>query len=128
MSLPPLWLTLQPQVGYTQILLSQSGSGTLLKARLACEPMHPGALAKFLESLADWHGRPLFAVLDADAEEVRRSPERWARMTGEAAQSPAITVEWSAPVQGRLGKERFFSMGDFSSARRLLTHAATGQR
>lgn len=128
MSPLPLWLTLQPQEGYTQILLSQSGSGPLLKARLGCEPMHPGALAKFLESLADWHGLPLFAVLDADAEQVRRYPERWARMTGEAAQSPSITVEWSAPPQARLGQERFFSMGDFSSARRLLTHAATGQR
>jgi hypothetical protein len=128
MSPPPLWLTLQPQEDYTQILLSQSGTGTLLKARLACEPMHPGALSKFLESLADWHGRPLFAVLDADAEQVRRSPERWARMMGEAAQSPSITVEWSAPVRGKLWKERFFTLGDFSSARRLLTHAATGQR
>jgi transposase len=46
MSPPPLWLTLQPCRSYTQILLSQSGSGTLLKARLASEPMHPGALAK----------------------------------------------------------------------------------
>jgi len=128
MSPPPLWLTLQPQEDYTQILLSQSGTGTLLKARLAPEPMHPGALSKLLESLADWHGRPLFAVLDADAEQVRRSPERWARMMGEAAQSPSITVEWSAPVQGKLWKERFFTLGDFSSARRLLTHAATGQR
>jgi hypothetical protein len=50
MSPPPLWLTLQPQVNYTQILLSQPGSGTLLKARLAPEPMHPGALGKFVSA------------------------------------------------------------------------------
>jgi hypothetical protein len=123
-----LWLTLQPGSRFTQILLSQPGMGTLLKARLAPEPMHPGALAKFLESLSDWQGRPLLAVLDADAEEVRRSPERWARMMGEAANSASITVEWSAPPPGKLSRERFFDMGDFASARRLLTHAATGQR
>lgn len=129
MSPLPLWLSIQPRLGYTQLLLTQSGSGTLLKARLAPEPMHPGALSKFLESLADWHGRPLFAVLDADAEEVVRSPERWARMTGEATQSPSITIEWSAPRSTRLGRERFFEMGgDFASARRLLTLGATGLR
>ena len=82
----------------------------------------------FLEALAGWHGRPLSAVLDADAEEVLRSPERWARMMGEAAQNPSITVEWCAPAQGKLWRDRFFEVGDFGSARRLLVHAATGQR
>lgn len=128
MSSPPLWLALQPGQSHTQMLLSQSGTGTLLKARLSPEPMHPGALAKLLEALADWQGQSLFAVLDADAEEVRRCPERWARMTDEAVKSPAITVEWSAPVQGPLWRERFFEMGDFASTRRLLTRSATGLR
>ena len=128
MSLPPLWLTLHPRATHTQILLSQAGTGTLLKARLGPEPMHPGALSKFLESLADWHGRELFAVLDADAEEVQRAPERWSRMLGEAAARPSIKVEWSAVPEGRLARQRFFEFGDFSSAQRLLVHAATGQR
>ena len=63
MSLPPLWLSLEPRLAFTQILLSQPGTGTLLKARLAPEPRHPGALTMFLEALAGWHGRPLSAVL-----------------------------------------------------------------
>lgn len=128
MSSPPLWLTLQPDSRYTQILLSQSGSGTLLKARLAPEPMHPGALSKLLEALADWQGRELFAVIDADAEEVRRAPERWSRMLGEAAERPSLTIEWCSPPSGRLARQRFFELGDFSSAQRLLVHGATGQR
>ena len=94
------------------------------------------SVRKVSEALLPILGRPISPAtvstvakqLDADAEQVRRYPERWARMMGEAAQSPSITIEWSAPVQGRLGKERFFAMGDFSSARRLLTHTATGQR
>ena len=128
MSLPTLWLSLEPRHGFTQILLSQAGVGTLLKARLAPEPMHPGALTKFLEALSDWQGRPLCAVLDADAEEVLRAPERWARMMGDASESTSITVEWSSPQQGKLWRDRFFEVGDFSSSRRLLSLGATGQR
>lgn len=129
MSSPPLWLTLQPRSSFTQILLSQAGTGTLLKARLAPEPTHPGALSRFLESLADWHGCELFAVIDAEAEELQRAPERWTRMLGEAAERPSITIEWTAVREGKLARQRFFEGGgDFASAQRLLVHAATGQR
>jgi hypothetical protein len=31
-------------------------------------------------------------------------------MMGEAAQSPSITVEWSAPVQGKLSKKLLHSL------------------
>jgi hypothetical protein len=128
MSSPPLWLTLQPRLNFTQILLSESGTGTLLKARLAAEPMHPGALSRFLQSLAEWQGRELFAVIDADAGPLQLAPDRWARMLGEANEHPSITVEWSAVPAGRLARQRFFEFGDFNSARRLLVHAATGQQ
>jgi hypothetical protein len=128
MSSHPLWLTLQAGASFTQILVSQAERGTVLKARLAPEPMHPGALSKLLESLADWHGRELFAVVDADAEELHRAPERWSRMLGEAAERPNIKIEWNAVPEGRLGRQRFFEFGDFDSARRLLVHGATGQR
>jgi len=128
MSSPLLWLSLEPRSQYTQLLLSQAGMGTLLKARLSPEPMQPGALTMLLEALSAWQGLPLFAVLDADAEEVHRAPERWARMAGDAAARPSITIEWCSPPRGQLWRERFFEVGDFSSAKRLLVHGATGQR
>lgn len=129
MSPPPLCLSLEPQIGYTQMLLTMPTVGTLLKARLSSEPAHPGALTSFLQGLALWSGLPLFVVLDADAEEVLRHPEKWARMMGDAAQSPSITVQWSCPPPARLYRDKFFDrMGDFSSARRMLVHAATGQK
>lgn len=128
MSLPPLWLTLEPEFGFTRILLSQSGVGTLLKARLSPTPAQPGALALLLEGLSAWQGMPLFAVLDADGEGVSREPERWARMVGEATERPSIHVEWSCPPPSRLSRDRTLEFGDFSTARRLLVHTVTGQR
>lgn len=80
-----------------------------------------------LEALSAWQGAPLCAVLDADAEEVRRHPERWARLLGDASHSPRLSVEWSSPAQARPSRDRFFT-GDFSSAKRLVKYAATGQR
>jgi hypothetical protein len=129
MSPPPLWLSLEPRPEHTQLLLSHSGPGTLLKARLAPMPVHAGGMAMLLEALSSWQGVPLCAVVDADAEEVRRCPERWAQMLGEASQSPRVTVEWAFPKQGTLFRERFFDgLGDFSTSRRLMVKAATGQR
>jgi hypothetical protein len=129
MSSPPLWLSMEPMSAYTQLLLSQTGAGTMLKARLAPAPARPGGVAMLLEALSAWQGAPLCAVLDVDAEEVRRARERWARMLGEASQSPHIRVEWTALGDGEPSRGRFFEgMGDFSSARRLLVRGATGQR
>lgn len=127
MSPPPLWMSIEPLFGYTQMLLSQPGRGTLLQARLAKAPVQPGGVSMLLEALSAWEGKPLYAVLDADAEDVQAHPERWARLLGEAGQSPRITIEWSSPPQGRLSQGRFFK-GDFSSSKRLIKYAATGQR
>lgn len=68
MSQSTLWLSIEPRLAYCQMHLSLSGLGTLMKARLAAEPVH-GGVAMLMEALSAWHGRPLCAVLDADAEE-----------------------------------------------------------
>lgn len=123
-----LWLSMEPRLAYTQLHLTQPGVGTLMKARLSSAPVH-GGVSTLLEALSAWQGLPLVAVLDADAEEVSRCPERWARLMGEAEQSPRVTVEWSSPSQAPLFRDRFFDkMGDFAASRRMLTHAATGLR
>src|SRR4051812_4053327 len=83
MSLPCLWLSMEPRIEFTQMHLCLAGVGTLMKARLSTTPAH-GGVSKFLEALSEWQGMPLCAVLDADAEEVSRYPERWARLLGEA--------------------------------------------
>ena len=55
----------------------------MLKARLPNPPTHPLPVIALLESLSLWYGRPLRAVIDADAEDVRRHPERWAMLLGD---------------------------------------------
>jgi hypothetical protein len=123
-----LWLAIEPTYASTRLLLSQPVIGTLLKAKLPPMPAHPKAVAMLLEALAAWSGEPLCAVVDADAEEVQRRGEHWARFLGEL-DGERISVEWVCPPIGRTPRDRFMrAMGDFRSARQLLTYAAVGQR
>jgi hypothetical protein len=123
-----LWLSIEPTIPFTRLLLSQPSVGTALKARLSPSPAHPRAVAMLLEALAAWYGLPLCAVLDADGEDVQRHPERWARFLGDI-DSPQISVEWMCTSEHVHQRDRFLGpMGDFQHARRLLTFAATGQR
>ena len=45
MSPPPLWMSIEPEFGYTQLLLSHPGVGTLLQARLSPQPAQPGGVS-----------------------------------------------------------------------------------
>lgn len=90
-------------------------------------PRRPGGLSALLEALATWQGQNLSAVIDADAEDVERHPEAWARLVGEAHGLAHVSVEWSSPALAPWKRARFFEgMGDFSSARRLLGRNALG--
>jgi hypothetical protein len=112
---------------FVQLMLSEPQVGTSLKARLPFQPAHPRAIAMFLEAIAAWYGSPLCAVLDADAEDVHRHPQRWAQFLGDV-QGSQISVEWvGVPTPPR--RDRFLdSIGDFARSRHLVTYAATGQR
>jgi hypothetical protein len=108
-------------------LLTAPSRGTVLKARLPATPSHSRAVISLLESICLWSGAPLRAVVDADASDVRRHPERWAMLLGDAP-SVAVDVEWVGvpPVQRR---DKFLGpMGEFSRARRLIRFATTGHR
>ncbi len=123
----PLWMSLEPLGSEVRMMLSAPGTGTLLKARMPNPPAHPRAVISLLEALTLWCGQPLRAVIDADAEDVRRQPARWAALLGDAPEL-AVAVEWSAPPRRRSRDKHLSTMGDFSLARRLITLAATGQR
>jgi hypothetical protein len=123
-----LWLSIEPLPSMTRLLLSESGGGPALKARLPATPSQPRAVAMLLEALVAWYGEPLCAVLDADAEDVQRNPQRWAAILGDL-QSPQIEVEWVSPLSmPAVDKRLLGDMGDYRRARRLITLAATGQR
>lgn len=121
-----LWMSIEPRPQEVRLMLTEPEKGTVLKARLRTPPSHPRALGMLLEALSAWYRLPLHAVIDADAPEVQRWPELWAHLAGETPDLQ-VHVEWVArPVPG--GRDRFLApLGDFSSGRRLINHAATGQ-
>lgn len=128
MSIPslPLFAALEPVGPHVRLMLSEPMAGTSLKARLPSEPRHERAVVLLLEALALWYGQPLHAVIDVDASDVRRHPERWARLLGDPPE-PHVRVEWIGVPQPR--HDRFLeTMGDFSAARRLISFGGTGQR
>jgi hypothetical protein len=68
----PLWMTIEPHSSGVRLVLTEPGSGPSLKAWLPF-PSQARAVPMLLEALCHWHRRPLRAVLDADAEDVRLS-------------------------------------------------------
>jgi len=127
MSQSPLWMSIEPMIVETRLMLSVPGVGTVLRARLPLLPRQPQALAMLLQALSAWYGEPFCAVVEAEAEDVWRHPERWSRLLGEL-DGEQIRVEWVWP-SSRSVRDRFLgAVGDFHRARRLITFAATGQR
>ena len=124
----PLWMSIQPRGLETRLMLSLPGERPALRARLSSSPSHPRALISLLESLSLWHGCPLHAVLDADAEDVRRYPQKWAVLLGDAPEL-AVRVEWVSVPAARASRDRFLGkLGDFRSAESHVAFAATGVR
>ena len=123
----PLWMTIEPLGSEVRLMLTAPSQGTVLKARLPNPPQHPRAVIALLEAISFWYRQPLQAVVDADAEDVRRNPEQWALLLGDAPEL-AVSVEWTAVPSVRRKDPFLASMGDFADARRLVSFAATGQR
>lgn len=123
----PLWITIEPTLSEVRLLLTEPGSGPALKARLPL-PAHARAVPLLLEALSLWYRRPLHAVLDADAADIRLHPERWALLAGDLPVVD-ISVEWAQRPRPERRKEqgRFLEeLGDFRSARQLLGFSVTG--
>jgi len=124
-----LWLSIEPSPAETRLMLSQSMVGTLLRARLSPTPAQPQALAQLLEGLVAWCGRPLCAVLDADARDVQDHPERWSDYFG-PLRSSHISIAWTALSLAPRPDHPYWrdaKLGRFDRAKRLIHLAATGQ-
>src|SRR5271166_878372 len=93
----PLWISIEPELSETRLMLTTPLRGTALRARLPTQPSQPRALLLLLEAIAAWYGEPICAVLDADASDVQRSPERWAHLLGDL-DGERVHVEWVGRV------------------------------
>ena len=128
MSPHPLYMTIEPRLTETRLTLFSPSLPSALRARLPSAPAHPRALITFLESISLWLGAPLHAVVDADASDVRRHPERWSLLLGDAPEL-AVRVEWVSVPTASTKRDRFLGkLGDSRSAARLVSFAATGRR
>ena len=123
----PLWASLEPTSQETRLMLAEPMAGTSLKARLPSMPAHDRAVMALLEALALWYGLPLHAVIDADAAGVHRQPEKWARWLGDPPEAH-VRIEWMAVPKDRKPDRFMETMGDFASARRLISYTSTGRR
>lgn len=123
MSIPSLYLSIEPRRTETRLMLSTTATA-VLKATLPPTPSDPRALGLLLDGLSSWHGAPLTAVLDADAVDVQENPGRWALLLGDLG--PHIEVEWAVPTTKRV-RSTVGGLGDFRRAHRLLA-SARGQR
>jgi hypothetical protein len=122
-----LWLAIEPVGARTQLFLSESTTGTVLKARFPALPAQPEALVALLEGLAGWFGLPLCAVLDADGRDVQNHPEVWSRLLADV-QARHLSVEWVATSLRTRRRDGFLAeMRGFGRARQLLKLAALGQ-
>jgi hypothetical protein len=123
-----LWLSIEPGLAETRLMLSRPSVGAVLRARLPTPPARPEALGLLLRGLAAWLGQGLCAVLDAESEDVRRHPERWACLLGDL-DGAVFRVEWVGHTATRPRRDRFLeAVGDSRRGRRLITFTATGQR
>ena len=123
----PLWMSIEPDISGTRIMMTMGGVGTLMRARFPHIPSQPEALGLLLRGIAAWFGEPFCAVLDADAKDVWDHPERWARYLGDLDER-VVRVEWRGYSESFRRDPLVGTVGDFRRARRLITHAATGQK
>jgi hypothetical protein len=121
-----LWLSLEPKRNLLHLSLSRGLWGLQLRGRLPLPAAQPGAMKLLLEALVEWHGQPLCAVLDADAEDVRRRPEVWTKLLD--FRDPRFRTEW-VTLPGRRQRDRFLTeLGRERRAKRLINFASSGQR
>ena len=121
-----LWVSIEPGCDETRLMVTSARTGAVLRARLPSMPRQPQALTLLLQGLSAWFGEPLTAVVAADDEGVLSHPERWAQLLGEI-DGEQTRIQWVVVPPAE--RDRFLGeLGDFTSAKRLLTVASTGLR
>lgn len=124
----PIWVVMEPCPTEVRVLLTEPGLGPSLKARLPPPAAASRGPLLLLQALSAWYGRPLHAVLDADAEDVQRHPERWIHLAGDLPFAE-LSVQWARRVPAAQRKRRgrmLEDLGTMRSACSLLGLTVTG--
>ena len=115
-----IWMGIEPSPTATRILAMAGASETILKARLARDPVHPRALWTLLEALALWQGKKVRAALAADDERHSCDSSLYQEAFGGFGESPLYTLDWVPGSGRRRRKIDLRGVGDFRDLERLL--------
>lgn len=118
-----IWLGLWPNSRATRVLAMRGASETILKGRLPLRPSSTRAVTALLEAIALWEGRPVRAVLVADASSTSSCPTTLYRDTFElyGARTALYEFEWVSHVAARR-RDGLGGMGSFVDLERVLVH------
>lgn len=115
-----IWVGIHPQAESTRVLVMSGAAETLLKARLRPEPSHRRALATLLEAIALWQGRPVRAVLVADAPGEGSASALCRDSFGDFGDGVHYSLEYVSVLRPPRRRDRLDGVGDFRDLRQLL--------
>lgn len=120
-----LRVVISPSAMSTRVIAtehSESGTETLLKARLSPEPSHPRALAWLLESIALWQGqavRAALAVGGTPTSSGTRLYGDWFEDFGGALYTLEV-IDLREQRERRVHRDRVEGMGSYADLRQLV--------
>ena len=119
-----IWLGLWPNARATRILVMRGASETILKGQLPLRPSSVRAVTALFEAIALWEGRPVRAVLVADASSTSSCPTTLYRDTFQlyGERTALYEFEWVSHVPGRR-RDGLGGMGSFVDLERVLLHS-----
>ena len=114
-----LLVVIHPDVTVTRMLVSEvceTGSETILKARLSAKPSHPRALSWMLEALALWQGGPAHGVFVANDKRSSCGMHFYADWFP-AFESALYTIDVEPSPTRRVHRDRIQGLGSFADLR-----------
>ena len=115
-----LWAKIDPNRTEPRILITDSRSKPLVKARLSRPPQDRRALPALLEAIASWEGQRVRAALVVDGQDPHVY-SRYHDCLVDACETPLYSIDYvpSLAVARRLHKDCIRGMGRFHDLRQL---------
>lgn len=128
-----LRVVISPSATSTRVIATahtESGSETLLKARLSAEPSHPRALSWLLESIALWQGQSVRAVLAVDGSRTSSGTRLYADWFADfgGALYTLEVVDLREQRERRVHRDRIEAMGSYADLRQLVLFRGGARR
>lgn len=114
-----LWMGIIPGPVTTRVVVQDSPTQTLLKARLPHSPIHPRAVETLCEALALWCGRGLTAAIAVEGPETSCDTKPWLDTFETITRPPLFKIHLVARGMPDHERDRL-ELSDFLALRRLV--------